>query len=352
MRSVPALCATVAILLLASGCSSDPPTSTSGPTTLVLAHLDNDLLGDPAAQWFIDEVADVSGGALQIEFANECCGRDADNQSVLANGVASGDFDLGWLAVRGLEDLGVTAFRGLEAPLLIDRYAAEAAVLDSEIPASLLPALDALKITGIAIEPGMLRRPISSGTVLNSPADFAGLVFWTVPSSLSAASLAALGAAPSQVANDERNSGLEDGSIDAAENSIFWQVSTQHVPDPVITRNLALWPRFSALVANPEALARLSEEQTGWLQKAADAVARRAMDVAAVDAAVVDDYCAAGGKLSVVPSRAEWDAALEPVYAELESDPQTSALLEEIRSVIPDREEVENELNPPADCYR
>ena len=189
----------VAILALAAPACATSPTdsasespSDSDPRTLVLAHLDNDLLGDPAAQWFIDEVTEVSEGKLAIDFANECCGREADNQKTLVDGVASGDFDLGWLAVRGLEDQGVDDFRALEAPLLIDRYAIEEEVLASDIPAQLLPALDDLGVTGIALEPGVLRRPLSSGTVLRTPADFVGLTFWTVPSALSAASIAAI----------------------------------------------------------------------------------------------------------------------------------------------------------------
>jgi len=349
------MCAVALVAVALSGCDPNPPeeSSDTGPTSLVLAHLDNDLAGDPAAQWFIDRVAEESGGELTIDFANECCGRAADNQSTLVDNVASGEFDLGWLAVRGLEDLGVDQFRPLEAPLLIDRYAAEAAVLASDVPDSLLPSLDTLGVTGLALEPGMLRRPIVSGVFPRTPAEFAGLVVWTAPSSQSAASLSALGATPSQVANDDRNSGLETGEIDGVENSLFWQVSTQHVTNPVTTRNAALWPRFSALVANPDSLGRLSDEQVGWVQAAADAVSASAMDVAAVDAQAVAEYCANGGKLFVLDSssRSQWEAALEPVYARLESDPETASLLAEIRSIIPDREGVENELNPPEDCH-
>ena len=354
MKRVIPMCAVALVAVALSGCGANPPEepSDAAPTTLVLAHLDNDLTGDPAAQWFIDRVAEESDGALTIEFANECCGRAADNQSTLVENVASGEFDLGWLAVRGLEDLGVEEFQALEAPLLIDHYAAEEAVLASDIPDRLLGSLDALDVTGIALEPGMLRRPIVGGEFPRTPTEFAGRVMWTVPSTLSAASFSALGATPSQVANDDRNSGLESGEIDGVENSVFWQVSTQHVVDPVITRNTAFWPRISALVANPDSLGGLSDEQAGWLQAAADAVAESTMDVAAVDAEAVAEYCATGGRFVVLDetSRAQWEEALEPVYAGLESDPDSGSLLAEIRSLIPDRESVENELDPPADC--
>lgn len=348
-----ALCATVLLACLVTGCAAAPVPPQPDVTALVLAHPEDDLRGDPAVQWFIDEVAEVSGGQLEIEVAKSCCGAAADRQSILIDGVASGEFDLGWLPVRGLGDLGLTDFEALESPLLIDRYAAQRAVLDSTIPAELLPSLDTLGVTGVALEPGMLRRPISNDLVLRNPADFEGLSFWAARSSLSAAALTALGATPNRVSDNQRDRAIAEEEIGAVENSLFWQMSTEKLPDPVITRNVAFWPEISAIVANPDTHAELSDVQTAWLQKAALTVSMRSMDVAAVDAAAVADYCAGGGRLSVVTpdERANWETALEPVYADLESDPDTAALLDTIRGLIPNREELANELNPPADCH-
>jgi TRAP-type C4-dicarboxylate transport system substrate-binding protein len=340
-----------AIALLAA-CAS--PKTAAAPTVahrvLTFAHIDNDLKADPAATWFIDDLAQRSRGALTVKFANECCGRENTAQETLVSRVGAGEFDLGWVATRGLEDTGVTAFQALTIPRLIDSYAAEAAVLASDIGTSMLPALDGKGVRALALEPGTLRRPISNGSPLREPSDWKGITFWTYKSATSAATVAALGATVSQDGNDIRDPALESGQFQGAENSVFWQGETTHVPNAVITINEALWPRTSVLIANPSVLAGLSPTQRGWIAAAAKATSTRTMDVAAMDAAAVDTVCRNGGRFASASAAqlAATSTALSPVITRLGAEPATNGLITKITALKPEVSPADEYTVPPS----
>lgn len=316
MRGAPALIAVVAIALAVSGCSPAPEPPPK-PDVITFAHVDNDLELDPAAQWFLDRVAELSHGELEVAFVNECCGRTPDAQQNLVAGLARGSWELGWVATRGLEDAGIPSLQALSAPGVITSYAAEEAVLangDSLIDAVSLDGLEA-----ISLEPGTLRRPIAAGGALLGVDSWAGVPFWSSSSSMSDASISALGAVSTQVGNDDRNSGLDDGTIRGAENSVAWQVATEHVPDPYITFNAPLWPRTSVLLANSAAFESLTDEQREWITQTAAETSTRTPDIAELETAAIDTYCEDGGKIALATDEqlATLDAAWAPIVDSL-----------------------------------
>ena len=91
--------------------------------------------------------------------------------------VAAGEFDLAWVGARVFDTLGVNSFRALTAPMLIDSYPLQQAVIASDIPGEMLAELDQLDVTGIALLADGLRKPIAVDQPLLSPADFDGLTF-------------------------------------------------------------------------------------------------------------------------------------------------------------------------------
>lgn len=328
----------VVTAVLLAGCSAGAaPSPSTSPLTLRFAHIDNDLKLDPAAQHFMDEVESLSRGALRLSFVNECCGRDNDTGPKLIAGVASGDFDLGWAMTRGLEDLGVTSFQALSAPRLIDSYSAEKAVLAAGLETQILPGLSALKVTGLALEPGTLRRPISSKGALLWAADWAGMSFWSNKSSVSAATVTALGAVSTQVGNDVRDQGFDDGTIVAAENSVAWEALSQHIPTATISINEALWPRMAVVVANPAMLNTLSAQQRKWITSAATETSRVTHIDETLDTDAVATICGTGGHFATADHEqlASIDAAIAPIYAQLRSDPTTNALIDRITALKP-----------------
>ena len=100
---------------------------------------------------------------------------DAEQQIV--RGVADATYDLGVVGTRVFDTLGVSNFQALDAPMLIDSYAAEAAVIESDIPAQMLRSLDRLQVSGLGLIADGLRKPIAVEKPLLSPKDWAGIGF-------------------------------------------------------------------------------------------------------------------------------------------------------------------------------
>ena len=59
------------------------------------------------------------------------------------------------------DTLGVTGFQALKAPMLIDSYPLQQAVIASDIPGEMLAGLDELGVSGIAVLADGLRKPIA-----------------------------------------------------------------------------------------------------------------------------------------------------------------------------------------------
>jgi len=328
------LLATAAVVALA-GCGGAEQAGDNTPVTLRMAHIDGGTSQDPAVEWFTERVAELSDADLQLEVVSSCCGRDPDVEERLVEAVAAGDFELGWVGTRVFADLGITSLKALTAPLLLDSYAVQEAVIGSDIPDEMLAGLDALGVAGLAVLPGALRRPISADHPLVTPKDWQGITFHVFHSAGNEQTIAALGATPTDVGFDDRDQGLFDGSIQGLENSIVFHADGRQSLTPYVAVNVNLWPRISALVANPGALSGLSDAQVGWLRQAASDVAARTGELADLDAAVIADSCRVGARYAEA-SDAELAAlsdALVPVYAELEQDPATKTFIDRIREL-------------------
>ncbi|ACZ29286.1 TRAP dicarboxylate transporter- DctP subunit [Xylanimonas cellulosilytica DSM 15894] len=315
--------------------TSSGTTSSSGTTTLRLLHTDSDLILDPAVGWFVDEVAERSGGALAIDVVAACCGRGAEIEQELISRVADGEGDLGVVGTRAFDVLGVDGLRSLTAPLLLDSYALQEAVITSDVAREHLAGVAQLGVTGIALLPGPVRVPLSSGRPLLDPDDWTGLRVHTVRSELSVAAFAALGAEAVSPDVEGRDVGLYDGSLQAIDNGFAFQRADRERILPYASVNVRLWPRVSALIAHPGALEQLSAAHQSLLRDAAAAVATHTGDLAAMDAATVAEACERGARLAEAsPSQlASMEAAFAPVYAELEKDAATADLIGGIRAL-------------------
>ena len=104
---------------------------------------------------------------------------------------------------------------------------------------------------------------------------------------------------------------------------------------PYITANVNLWPQTVALLANPDRLSRLTEEQRGWLRRAAADASVRSTGMFENEDSIVADVCQKGARFA---NASEIDlAALRhaflPVYSSLEQDPQTKAFIASIETL-------------------
>ncbi len=150
--------ATVALAVIAAvvaaGCggggAGDKAGGAGEPVVLRMANAYGDLSDVPAVQYFVSRVEERSGGNIRIQLASPWGDYAADAEQQVVRAVAAGKVDLGWSGTRAFDTIGVTSFRALQAPMLIDSYALEQAVVASDIPGQMMQGLTKpkLRLTG------------------------------------------------------------------------------------------------------------------------------------------------------------------------------------------------------------
>src|SRR5687768_17005545 len=128
MKTLTLLIACAVALNACSTGSSDKAGGKTRPdvTTLVLANGNGE---SDELKPFADAVARLSAGTLRIRFEDAWRNGERRYEAGLIRDVAAGRADLGWAGSRAFDDVGVRAFDALHAPLLIDSYALQRAVL-------------------------------------------------------------------------------------------------------------------------------------------------------------------------------------------------------------------------------
>jgi TRAP-type transport system periplasmic protein len=319
--------------LISAACSPGSGGDKAGgpgePTVLTFANTDGGLNYRPALGYFVQRVSERSAGSLRIDVVPNWPGSE---QQVVAD-VALGKADLTAVGTATFESLG-TSFLALIAPMLIDSYTVQDAVLTSDIPAQILQQTTNIGATGVAILPGGgLVKPIAVARRLLGPADWRGMVIETSGSQAQARVIRALGALPTDSSSPALDEGLQNGQIQGfAKSLLVYGINDSEHLAPNVTANVNLWPGLQVLLGNPASLARLSGQQRDWVhQAAADAIAHLTAPVDR-DTQTVSEICQAGARL-VNASDADLTAlrqAFEPVYAELEQDAQTKSIIEQI----------------------
>jgi hypothetical protein len=106
-------------------------------------------------------------------------------------------------------------------------------------------------------------------------------------------------------------------------------------PAPYVTANVTLWPQMDVLFANPDRLGRLTEQQRGWLQQAAQDAAGGVAALADRDAQSLKNACRSGARFATASPAdlAALRGAFASVYASLERDPQTKAFIDQIQAL-------------------
>jgi TRAP-type transport system periplasmic protein len=333
-----ALVAAAALLAAActAGAGGGDKAGGGGQTVVLrLAETASNLGYAPALQYFISRVDELSGGDLRIDVVYEWGNFSADAEQQAVRDVAAGKAELTRVNTGVFDTLGVDSFRALLAPMLIDSYAMEDAVVRSDIPGQMLRGLDRIDVVGLAILATSMPKLIAVHKPLLGPEDWGGITFQAYRSDVAAEAIRALGAQPTDTLGG-LPAGLESGQIQGFAKSLrTYQLNeTEHLA-PYVTANVNLWPGMQVLLANPGRLSRLSGEQRGWLRQAAgEAVARSASLVEHEDQ-IVADVCQAGARLSNA-SQTDLTAlrqAFVPVYSSLEEDPETKSFIARIEAL-------------------
>lgn len=341
--AVPALA--LAALMGVAGCSGAVGSKTGGradPVVLTLADGVSDPYYEPAIAYFIKRVDQLSGGQVRIKDAEGWGDHAPDYEQQIVHDVAAGKAELGFVGTRVFDTMGVPTFRALTAPMLIDSYPLEKAVIASPIPGQMLPSLAKLHVRGLAVLGDGLRKPIAKKKPLVAPSDWKGVTVGTIRSATGAAAFKALGASTT----DDISATFSGGE----RNLRIWR-NNYLTNYPVVTANVNLWPQTLALLANPSRLARLPEQQRGWIERAAKEAAASSTGLFDHDQEILTASCARGARFidatdeQLKALRKSFDA----VYATLEADAETKSFLERIKD-LKQRTGAGAALTIPAGC--
>ena len=327
-------------ILAVAGCSSvgqgrDKAGGAGQPVVLRMANASGDLGIHPAVGYFAERVDEISGGSIRIEVEHRWGDFAPDAEQQVVRGVSTGAVDLGWAGSRVFDTMGIESFRALTAPMLIDSYAIQHAVIESGMTEQMLNELEGLGVIGLGVLPDGLRKPIGVARPLLGPPDWQGITFGTLTSNGQAEAIRALGATPVAITGIYRDEAAAAGTIQGFELSLTLYNPTLRHLAPYVTTNVTLWPLVDVLFANPQRLETLTADQRRWLQQAADDAAGRAGTFGAIDAHVIEDACATGVHFADASDSdlAALRDAFAPVYAQLERDPSTRAFIEQIRTL-------------------
>ena len=326
----------IAAAALVVGCSAGEATKagkSTDPVVLRMANAYGHLRYEPAVAYFVRRVSEVSDGALRVTVVDEWGDSDAGAEQEVVRGVSEGKADLGWAGTRIFDTLGVKDFQALTAPMLIDSGSLQRAVISSEIPRQMQAGLRKVDVTGLAVLAGGLRKPIAVERPLLKPDDWQGITFASFRSRGQAAAIQALGATPSDAWGGALTVGIDSGTIQGFEKDLhIYRMNETQNAAPYVTANVNLWPETVALIANPERLSELDDQQERWLTEAAADAAARSPSLVDGDTEDAAAACESGARLAQASASdlAGLERAFARVNAELQRDPRTKAFMSEI----------------------
>jgi TRAP-type C4-dicarboxylate transport system substrate-binding protein len=337
-----ALLALAMAATVAAGCAApaggDKAGGPAGGTVVLrMASTPWDVSDAPPVADFVRRVDALSGGSVQVKVINQWGEYAPAAEAQVVRAVATGTVDLGWAGSRVFDTMGIPGFGALSAPMLIDSYPLENAVLRSAMPGRMLAGLSTVHVTGLAVLGDTLRNPIAVRRPLLAPAGWQGLSIGTYRSGVQEQAIRALGATPVVAFGPYRTHDLASGAIQGFELDVPRYVHNGLVTSArYVTANVALWPQFDVLFANPARLASLTAQQRGWLEQAAADAARNSVTlVAGQDGPYIRQACSMGARFATATPAdlAALRRALSVVYQYLETDPQTSAFLRQIQAL-------------------
>jgi len=324
----------LAAMAVLAGCGSPGFDKAGGrqaghPVVLTLASF---LVGSSELDGFASNVWRLSGGTMRIDVKDRWRLGQVRYENGLVGDVRAGKADLGVVGSRAWDSVGVNSFRALTAPLLIDSYALQERVLRSPMIGQMLGGLRALGLAGFGVLPGPLRKPLGITRPLLKPGDYAGLKIGVQQSLVASATMRALGATPVWFPAIGPITGF--GGV---EQQISLIAGNQYDrAGKYLTANVSLWPRPLVLFANGNTWARLTTAQRHILSQAVtDDQAAETNFLRGDERTSIAILCRRGLPfLDASPADlAALRRAVQPVYAQLDRDPQTRRYISQIEAM-------------------
>jgi TRAP-type C4-dicarboxylate transport system substrate-binding protein len=323
-------------VLAAAGCNGRgaskaggaPEAAPDGTITLTFASADR----LPVDMAFATLVAKDSGGHLKLHnlYYNA---RSTSVDVQLAAALQAGKLDVGDVASRAWESLGIEAFRAYQVPFLVTGRSLLDRAVTGPVATGLLNALKPAKVTGLAIVPAGIRYLLSTRP-LTTPAQFYGAKIRINDSVTSGDVITALGATPvtNIASGPPAMQALRDGKLTAIETDPVNAMQGGYLQvAPYVLVNAPLFAKTTTLAVSSAALARLPAVDAGWLREAAvQAAAGQAgstsdrVDWASMCGQGAKPLAATQGQFSAL------HAAEASAYADLAADPTTTLAIDRI----------------------
>jgi TRAP-type C4-dicarboxylate transport system substrate-binding protein len=324
--------ATAVALLPAAACDSNLDKAGGRPPTEVTVLRVVNARAAAELAPYRQELAALSGGELRLEGGDRFQADSLVGELRAIQAVQDGAADLALVPVRAFDQLGVTSFDALLAPLQVDSPGLQQQVLGSDIATDMLAELRPLGLTGLRILPGPMRVPSGITRPLVTAEDFRGAVIGISPSTMAERSLRALGARPVGTTFE----GADVSGYDGIDLQMTGVAGNQY--DGTVrwmTTNVNLWPRPLVLVMSTQRFDELEPAHREWLVSAARAAIA---PTAAFQTDVTDlgPMCRRGRVQTVQATPAELEGlrrAFEPVLDSLRDDPATAGYLDRIAAM-------------------
>jgi TRAP-type C4-dicarboxylate transport system substrate-binding protein len=324
----------LAVMAVLAGCTGPGLDKAGGaqarqPVVLTLAN----FIGESVElDGFAGEVRRLSAGTMRIDIRSRWRPGQVDSENGLIGDVSAGKADLGVAGSRAWDSAGVSSFRALSAPLLINSYALQDRVLRSPMTGQMLRGLRPLGLAGIGVLPGPLRKPLGIARPLLRPSDYAGLRIGVQQSLVADATMRALGATPVWFPATGAMTGLDgiEQQISSIQGYQYDKVGRY------LTANVSLWPRPLVLFANGRTWAALTPAQQRILSQAVTGDQAAETNVARYNERTDTAILCRRGMRFLTASPADLAAlrrAVQPVYHQLQRDPQTGRYIRQIEAM-------------------
>ncbi len=339
VRTFVAVMITTLGVLATAACSTGAPADRAGGETVTLklgtidhVNPDGQSFG---VQAFVDNIPKVSDGRLKVEvvevYGDGAPTADAD----LVKAIADGKLDGGWMGTRGFGAAGIHGLEAFEAPMVITTYAAQKALVSSDVATQALSALDQSGVVGLGLTVGPLRRPFAAKSALAGPEDWKGINFRTYNSEVQSDAVKTLGAVPVNVGYDWINQ-VRAGRLRGAELHLAqYRQSDLGKEAGNVTANVVLWPKMFVLSMSRQKFDALSEQQRGWIQEAADRGVKASLEATYDESSIARELCTRGVRFKdATPAQLlALRTRLAPVIERLAADPQNGPLLSKVKAV-------------------
>jgi TRAP-type C4-dicarboxylate transport system substrate-binding protein len=338
MRSLAGLGAAAlpaAILLAATACASSTKAggAVTHPITLVMQASDAPDT-DANSIYFSKQVQKRSDGRIRIVVrSSRYSSADIRNEPRLVRALRSGKVEMAYVPARAWEEASpVTAFRALQAPLLVTNYPLLRRITTGPIGSSMLKSLNPIGVVGLGLVPERLRRLFGSKP-LDSAKTLRGARIRPVASPTGERALRWLGAVPVTIVSARAaGPGLASGKIDGVESETISIEQNQYMNYAhYLTADLALFAKATTIAIGKPVFDRLNAGDRSIFLAAAKATVAHA-DPSAAERADIPELCRQ--RIKLVTATPGDLASLEPLaragYRKLERDPTTRR---EIRAI-------------------